>query len=210
MTYPEQPGPQPAGSWSPQHGWSAPAPPPPLAPSVRYPTGPAYSAGPYATAPGDAGLAAPAPAGRTGLTAGAALSFVTAVSMALAGTLALIVVVAASAINSALGSLGSSGFGSSGIGSTTRTTTSSGIGEAVLVVVITLGLAFLLFWGGLQAALGRGIGAAMAGNIIAIVLVVIAAVQSSGYVLLLAIVPALAAAILAASARPAPNPAPAG
>ncbi len=44
-------------------------------------------------------------------------------------------------------------------------------------MVVTLGLAFLLFWGGLQATLGRGIGAAMAGNIIAIVLVVIAAVH---------------------------------
>lgn len=196
MTYPEQPGHQHAGSWSPQQGWSAaPTPPPPA--GSQYPATPSYSSGPYPAPDRYAAIPASVPvapnpmAGRTGLTAGGALSFVTAVSMAVAGTAALITLVAASAVTSALGSYG-----------TSRSSASSATGEIVLVVVVALGLSFLLFWGGLEAALGRRIGIAVGGNIAAIVLVVIAATQSTGYLMLLTIVPVLAVLILAAG-RPA-------
>jgi hypothetical protein len=193
MTYSEQPGNQGGGSWSGQPGWDNQ--PPPTAPASPYGT-PEYSSGTYPSA-----AAAPTPAAppRPGaLTAGAALSFVTAVSAAVVGTAALITVVATSAVRSALGSYSS-------YGSSAASNASSG---AALVVIIALGLAFLLFWGGLDAALARGVTAAMAGNIVAIVPVVIAATQSSGFVLLLAIVPVLAVITLV-SGRAALSPRPA-
>jgi len=199
MTYPEQPGNQ-GASWSGQPGWPAQQQPwnqPAAAPTSQFPA-PQYQSPQYPSPqyPPAASTGA-APRGG-GLTAGAALSFVTVVSMAVAGTVALIAVVAASAVSSTLGSLGS-------YGSSTRSAASSATGMAVVVVIVALGLAFLLFWGGLQATLGRGIGAAVAGNIVAIVLVVIVAGQSSGYALFLAIVPVLAVIVLA-SARSALSP----
>lgn len=122
--------------------------------------------------------------GRRGLIAGAALSFLTAVAAGAAGMLALFAVAATSAVSSGLGSYGSS----------SRVT-----GTVVVFLLISLGLAFVLFWGGLEAALGRGVILAIAGNVVAIVLVIIVAVQSSGSLLIVGIVPALAAILVALS-----------
>lgn len=182
MSYPDPSGRPPAGGWTPAPGWppAYPASQPPVLPTAaQYPTPP---------------IPGTAPTGRSALTAGAALSFVTGVSMALGGTISLLSLVTASTLSSALG-----GYGRS-------SSTTSAVTAIVVVVLVALGLAFLLFWGGLEAALGRRVGIAVVGNLVAIVLVIIAATQSSGFVLLMAVVPVLATLCLSAG-RPALRPA---
>ncbi|MET0866085.1 MAG: hypothetical protein ABWZ98_17265 [Nakamurella sp.] len=150
------------------------------------PTYPPNVTGPWASYPQQP---EPAKSGRPHtLSAAAALSLLTGSTLGLLGTwlLAASVVVGASrsALGGSLGSLASSGI------------SSREVAFALFISVLLLGTAVVLLWGAIDTALARGTGLAIAGNLVAVILVLVVVVQSSAWLLVLVILPAIAVVLL--------------
>lgn len=127
----------------------------------------------------------PAKSGRPrALTAAAALSLLTGSTVGVAGGVLLTAAAAAGASRSALGTFGSSNL------------PARQVALAAVIAVILLATAFVLLWGAIDAALARGTSLAIAGNIVTAVLALIVIVQTSAWLLIWLVLPAIAVVLL--------------
>ena len=158
--------------------------------NLGYPGYPPTAAGQYAGYPPQGAPAAPKrPAA---LSAGAALSFLTASTLGVASAFLLTAAAVGSAIQSSLSStpFGSTFSGTSGVATRELTT-------VAIIAVVMLIVAFTLFMGGIEAALARGTAIAITGNVIAALLTFIVVIQTTAVLLVWLVIPVVAVVLLA-------------
>ncbi|HYN71398.1 MAG TPA: hypothetical protein VES60_02770 [Nakamurella sp.] len=133
-----------------------------------------------------------APKRPAALSAGAALSFLTASTLGVASAILVTAAAVGSAIQSSLNStpFGSTFRGTSGAATRELTT-------VAIIAVVMLIVAFTLFMGGIEAALAHGTAIAITGNVIAALLTFIVVIQTTAVLLVWLVIPVVAVVLLA-------------